>query len=130
MNQIAKPHQVKLNLKPRASAQILLMLENDFTLEGKFFRITIDGKGCEGFKYACGFDDQKENDIIYTTFEQTLQKEITIILDAFTAHYFREGEIDYDFDPDHKNEGFIITNSNEKKFYGKFFKDDSLTPKF
>ena len=47
--------ELKLQVSGAAIQQIKLMLEHDYTLKGKIFRIKIGGKGCGGFTYQTGF---------------------------------------------------------------------------
>ncbi len=113
---------LKIEVTQRALSQIKLILENDYTLTEKTLRISIDGKGCNGFDYAVGFDKKLDNDtsIQYNDF--------VIVLDPFAAHYCNQGELDYLFDIANDVEGFIFTNKNEKNYRGKFFKDESKAP--
>lgn len=118
-----------LNLTPRAASQINLILENDYTLENKLFRVQISGKGCSGFNYATGFDEIHEDDIIAKIFVKEMNQEMKLLLDPFTAFYFHQGTIDYQIDPETNEDGFVIMNVHEETYFGKFFKDESLVPK-
>ena len=40
----------------KAIDEIRLILENDFTIKGKFLRVQITGKECDGFTYSVGKD--------------------------------------------------------------------------
>ena len=75
----------QINLSDAALRQIKLIEENDYTIEGKFFRLKVGGKGCDGFTYEMGFDEVKVDDHIlpYNTSHGRLE----IILDPFTAFY-------------------------------------------
>ena len=54
----------KLNFTDQALNQINLITKGD---EKKYFRITVQGGGCSGFKYDFSFDDKiKKNDIIFS----------------------------------------------------------------
>lgn len=118
-----------LNLTPRAASQISLIMENDYTLENKLFRVQISGKGCSGFNYATGFDEQHEDDIVADIFVKEIKQEFKILLDPFTAFYFHQGTIDFQLDPKSNEDGFVILNVHEESYFGKFFKDDSMVPK-
>jgi iron-sulfur cluster assembly protein len=110
-----------LKISKIALAQLKIMQEMDYTLEGKYPRIAVKGKGCSGFDYALFFDTPKKNDVV-VTFEKT-----NILLDPFTAFYFKNGTIDYKLLPG--EEGFIITNFDEELYQGKFYdKNPQLVP--
>ena len=51
----------KLNFTDQALNQINLITKSD---EKKYFRITVQGGGCSGFKYNFGFDSKKNGDDI------------------------------------------------------------------
>ena len=54
----------KLNFTDQALNQINLITKGD---EKKYFRITVQGGGCSGFKYNFGFDSKsnEDDDIIF-----------------------------------------------------------------
>ena len=109
-----------------AKSQLSLILENDFTLKGKYLRVLISGKGCDGFTYSIGFADFHQDDLnIPVKNDDNLE----VIMDPFTAFYLRETHIDYVQDLKNGDEGFVVTNKDQKKYHGKFWrKDDSLVP--
>ena len=51
----------KLNFTDQALNQINLITKGD---EKKYFRITVQGGGCSGFKYSFGFDSKSNGDDI------------------------------------------------------------------
>ena len=57
----------KLNFTDQALNQINLITKGD---EKKYFRITVQGGGCSGFKYSFGFDSKLSGDDI--TFGKTV----------------------------------------------------------
>ena len=57
----------KLNFTDQALNQINLITKGD---EKKYFRITVQGGGCSGFKYNFGFDSKSNEDDI--TFGKTI----------------------------------------------------------
>ena len=57
----------KLNFTDQALNQINLITTGD---EKKYFRITVQGGGCSGFKYSFGFDSKLNGDDI--TFGKTV----------------------------------------------------------
>ena len=53
----------KLSFTDQALNQINLITNSD---EKKFFRITVEGGGCSGFKYNFGFDKKSnEDDVVF-----------------------------------------------------------------
>ena len=49
----------KINFTDKALNQINLITKGD---DKKYFRITVQGGGCSGFKYSFGFDSRSNND--------------------------------------------------------------------
>ena len=115
---------IHLKLSPAAISQIKLIRENDFMLEEQVFRIQIDGKGCGGFDYALGFTEKHSDDLVIE-----IAPDVNLHIDPFTAYYCREGIIDFIFDPEKDIEGFSYINPSEKKYRGKFFKNEEMVPK-
>lgn len=123
-------HISKIKISKEALNQILLIKENDYTVEGLSFRIAIDGKGCQGFDYAIGFTEQKADDLeVYLTDEDNNKIDQKVLLDPLVHFYIKEGFIDYIFDHQNQVDGFVFENTDEKHYRGKFFKDESKTPK-
>lgn len=111
----------------RALSQLKLILENDFTLAGKYFRILVSGKGCNGFTYSAGFTDQKDDD--FSVKISNSDDEIIVIMDPFAAFYLQESSVDFIQDFEKDTEGFVITNHLQKKYAGKFWRNkEELTP--
>jgi iron-sulfur cluster insertion protein len=110
----------------QALQQIQLMIENDYTIEGKILRLTISGKECDGFVYDLGFTESVTDDVIST--HQLDRFSFSLARDPFTAHYFKHGDIDFKLDIENNSDGFVINNHEQHNYQGKFFKDDSLTP--
>ena len=65
----------------------------------KYFRITVQGGGCSGFKYTFGFDDKVEKDDIL--FEQTIIDKISLDIIAGSTVDFKKEMI---------GESFVIRN--------------------
>ena len=112
-------------LTDQALTQIQLIRDNDYTLESSVLRLSIDGKKCEGFTYAIGFDSIKNDDI-----QIDLPEDITIAMDPFTAHYCQNVVVDFQLDPENGVDGFVVENNDQKNYQGKFFKDGSNVPDF
>ncbi|RZF20892.1 MULTISPECIES: HesB/IscA family protein [Halobacteriovorax] len=110
----------KLSFTQMAQDQLNLMLENDFTLQGKYLRILISGKGCEGFKYSIGFHDLNDDDFLVPVKEMDTE----VAIDPFTAFYLGETQIDYQFNYINDEEGFVVVNKQQDEFQGKFWRKD------
>ena len=116
--------EIKINFTRKAQEQLKLIREHDYTLEGQYFRLKIDGKGCNGFEYALGFTPKFSEDIEFPI----IGTEDIMLIDSFTAHYCDQGEIDFLCDPENEQEGFYYTNPREKEYRGKFFKNEEKLP--
>jgi iron-sulfur cluster insertion protein len=106
----------------RALSQLKLIIENDFTLAGKYFRIVVSGKGCEGFTYAAGFTDLNDDD--FQVRIANSNDEIYVLVDAFAAFYLQEASVDFVQDFEQDAEGFVIVNHAQAQgqFKGKFWR--------
>lgn len=116
-----------LRFSPQALAQFKLINDHDFTLAGKFFRILISGKGCDGFTYSVGFTDWHDEDIkvpIHDERNQPCLEGSLVLMDPFTAFYLQEVTVDYLQDFANNNEGFVVTNEKQKEYAGKFWRQD------
>ena len=105
-----------------AKAQLELILENDSLLRKKKLRVTIQNKGCSGFTYSVGFDNPREGDIEVE--HNPRVENLYVIMDKFTAFYCKNIICDYLHDIESDSDGFSITNQDEEKFQGKFWKED------
>ena len=104
-----------------ALEQVKLILLNDFTLNGKFFRLVVSGKGCDGFTYGVGFTGMNTEDILVPI---SKEPDLEVIMDPFTAFYLQDTIVDYQTDFENNNEGFVVINRRQKDFHGKFWKKD------
>jgi Fe-S cluster assembly iron-binding protein IscA len=109
-----------------AMSQLSLILENDFTLKGKYFRLLISGKGCDGFTYSVGFTDWNDEDLLVPIKDQSGSntKDLQVVMDPFAAFYLQKCSVDYIQDFANNNEGFLIKNENQKVYAGKFWRQD------
>ena len=125
METIVDPGQIKtphVSATEMAVSQLELIIENDFTLKGKYLRLLISGKGCDGFTYSVGFTDLNQDDLnVPLLNEQGEKTSLELLMDPFTAFYLQECLVDYQQDFDHNKEGFVVQNLNQKKFAGKFW---------
>ena len=56
----------------------------------KFFRISIDGGGCQGFSYKFDFDDKiSENDKVLDF------NEVTILIDSTSLEFINDAKLDF-----------------------------------
>lgn len=114
----------QLTITKEAINQLNLIKENDYTIQDKIVRVTISGKECDGFVYSIGFDEIHPDDIVV--------KDITfsyeVHMDPFTAHYLKNGKIDFVLDLENNTDGFTVINFDQDLFKGKFFKDETLEP--
>lgn len=119
-----KEQEIKIVMSQNAIDQINLIFENDYTINDQVLRLSIDGKGCNGFDYAVGFSDTIDGDTLY----EIDGLKTPLRLDPLVAHYCQDGQIDYIIDFENNTEGFLFTNHNEKKYRGKFFKNEDMLP--
>ena len=113
----------KIEISDNATSQILLSEKNDPYTKGKFFRIHISGKGCDGFSYQTFFDEKKDDDFII------IEDKITIIMAPFTAFYSQNLKLDFVADFSNDLEGYLVENANQKQFSGKFWREKpEITP--
>ena len=128
MDQKITASDIKLFVTDSAIRQIQLMQENDYTLEGLFFRIKIGGKGCGGFTYDTGFSEFHPDDLIIEKEVPLINFKMKILIDPFTAFYTQEATLDYLLETGTNEEGFVVSNASEGQHKGKFFKDESKLP--
>ena len=86
----------KLNFTDQALNQINLITKGD---EKKYFRITVQGGGCSGFKYNFGFDSKSNRDDL--VFGKT-------VIDKFSLDIISGSTID--FKKEMIGESFVIEN--------------------
>jgi Fe-S cluster assembly iron-binding protein IscA len=104
----------------RAFLQLKTIIENDFTLAGKYFRILISGKGCDGFTYSAGFTDLHVDDFEVKV-TNIASEELHIIIDPFAAFYLQNASVDFIQDFVLDTEGFVVVNHAQEEFHNKFF---------
>ncbi|MCR9206032.1 MAG: hypothetical protein NXH75_15725, partial [Halobacteriovoraceae bacterium] len=97
-----------------------------FTLKGKYFRLLISGKGCDGFTYSVGFTDWNDEDLLVPIKDESGSntKDLQVVMDPFAAFYLQKCSVDYIQDFANNNEGFLIKNENQKVYAGKFWRQD------
>ena len=87
----------EIKFTDRAKKQIEKIINNDQLK--KFFRITVKGGGCSGFKYDFSFDDKTSKEDI--TFDKT-------VIDKTSLDIINGSEID--FKEEMIGESFVINN--------------------
>lgn len=117
-SQIATPD---IQFSDRAFLQLKTIIENDFTLAGKYFRILISGKGCDGFTYSAGFTDLHADDFEVKVMNVATDDELHIIIDPFAAFYLQNATVDFIQDFINDTEGFVVINHAQEEFQHKFF---------
>ncbi len=87
----------KLEFTNSAKNQIFKIIQGDHTK--KYFRITVRGGGCSGFKYDFSFDDKIEKDDVL--FDKTLVDKSSLEIIAGSTIDFKKEMI---------GESFVINN--------------------
>ena len=100
-----------------AQNQLRLIIDNDFTCKGKYFRILISGKNCDGPIYSTGMDNPLPDDM------ELVCHGFTIIMDSFSAFYLQKATVDYTQDYIGDKEGFVVINHRQNELSGKFWID-------
>ena len=111
-----------LKITQKAIDQISLILKNDFTLTGKFLRVQITGKECDGFTYSVGFHTIHKDDYKFAC--PQLGENKFLIMDPFSSFYLQDFTLDFIQDYENDLEGFEVINHDQKEFHGKFWKKE------
>jgi Fe-S cluster assembly iron-binding protein IscA len=112
--------QPKIELTQEALEQLELMLIHEQALAGMGFRVNIEGKGCDGFKYALGFTSSLDDDLEIQIPLKT--RTLTIFMDPFTAYYTPSSELHYHCDWNTDEEGFVLKIHQADLYQGKFWR--------
>ncbi|MDW8437008.1 MAG: iron-sulfur cluster assembly accessory protein [Chloroherpetonaceae bacterium] len=102
--------QALVNLTEGAAAEVKRIIAENKIPEGYKLRVGVTGGGCSGLSYALGFDQQKENDELFTS------NGVEILLDKRHAIYLAGTTIDYQ--DGLQGRGFTFDNPNAKKTCG------------
>ena len=120
---ITKVDPPKVELTKDAASQIYLCLKHDPYVQGKYFRIHISGKGCDGFSFETFFDEPLKDDF------KIITRGLTILMAPFTSFYGQKLMVDYILDHENDLEGFVVKHHDQGKFAGKFWRENpELTP--
>ena len=95
----------KIEFTDQAKEQIEKIISNDKTK--KYFRISVKGGGCSGFKYDFSFEEKPSNEDL---------KFNNIIIDKTSADLLKGSEIDYATDL--IGDSFKISNPQSKSSCG------------
>ena len=82
---------------------------------GKYLRIYLSGKGCDGFEYGVTFDNKEDADKVIS-----IPGTIDLICDERTFEFVEGSEIDWV--DDERGQGYLVNNPHHNKFRGKFYK--------
>ncbi len=94
-----------LEITENAIKQITKLLE--FEPEGSFFRVTVEGGGCSGFKYNFSIDN-KINDK-----DQKIQQ---VVIDEISHNFLKNSKLDYE--QNLMSKSFRIINPDAKSSCG------------
>lgn len=89
---------------------------------GKYLRVYLSGKGCDGFDYGVTFDVTQAGD---RTFD--CSDDIKLVCDERSLQFVDGSSIDWV--DDERGRGFLVNNPNHKKFRGKFYKKEAWRQK-
>ena len=94
-----------LEITENAKKQIAKLLLNE--PKGSFFRVSVEGGGCSGFKYNFSIDNKSnENDILIGQ----------ILIDKNSLEFIKNSKLDYE--QNLMSESFRITNPDAKASCG------------
>ena len=94
-----------LEITENAKKQIAKLLLNE--PKGSFFRVSVEGGGCSGFKYNFSIDNKSnENDILIGQ----------ILIDKISLEFIKNSKLDYE--QNLMSESFRITNPDAKASCG------------
>jgi len=94
-----------IEITENAKKQIVKLLLNE--PKGSFFRVSVEGGGCSGFKYSFSIDNKSnENDILIDQ----------ILIDKISHEFIKNSKLDYE--QNLMSESFRITNPDAKASCG------------
>lgn len=94
-----------IEITENAKKQIVKLLLNE--PKGSFFRVSVEGGGCSGFKYNFSIDKKSnENDILIDQ----------ILIDKISHEFIKNSKLDYE--QNLMSESFRITNPDAKASCG------------
>ena len=94
-----------IEITENAKKQIVKLLLNE--PKGSFFRVSVEGGGCSGFKYNFSIDNKSnENDILIGQ----------ILIDKISLEFIKNSKLDYE--QNLMSESFRITNPDAKASCG------------
>jgi iron-sulfur cluster assembly protein len=98
-----------IKLTPAAQQQAKALLSKETSKEG--LRVAVIGGGCSGLQYKLGWDNPKENDMVFE-YENGLK----VLVDDKSALFLLGSTLEYHNDIDRS--GFEVINPNAKNSCG------------
>jgi iron-sulfur cluster assembly protein len=98
-----------IKLTPAAQQQAKALLSKEVSKEA--LRIAVIGGGCSGLQYKLGWDNSKENDMVFE-YENGLK----VLIDDKSALFLLDSILEYHNDIDRS--GFEVINPNAKNSCG------------
>ncbi|MDO8644843.1 MAG: iron-sulfur cluster assembly accessory protein [bacterium] len=93
-----------LSLTLKAVEKIKYFASQTQNVEGKFFRVSVQGGGCSGYQYSFAFDQKNAEDL------EIHIGGLTVILDPRSLPYLKGSEVD--FAETLNGAGFNVKNPN------------------
>ena len=93
-----------MEIPEAAKPRIQTILENKE--DDVYFRVYVQGGGCNGFKYGFDLDDRQSDDILFGL----------VVIDPMSYVYFEDAELD--FVKELMGESFVVNNPNTKTTCG------------
>lgn len=95
-----------LELTPSALNHIKgFVTEHGSEVQGKHFRVYVEGGGCSGFQYGFTFDVEKDGDE-----KVALPDNLTVLVDPMSINFLDGSVVDYV--DDFRGAGFLVKNPN------------------
>ncbi|MEM9822392.1 MAG: iron-sulfur cluster assembly accessory protein [Bacteroidota bacterium] len=111
MSEVKEKTQVDpISLTDGAVKQLMRIMEEQNVPDDHGVRVGVKGGGCSGFSYILGFDQQKDNDQVYTI------KGMKVLMEKAHGLYLLGIEIDWL--EGLNNRGFTFNNPNAKDTCG------------
>ena len=107
---------IKIHVSKAAQQRVLELLADEQSNDSKdYLRIYISGKNCDGFEYGVCFSEREESDVLAES-----DSPCPIVVDQPSKVFFYDCQLDWV--DDDRGQGFLVSNPQQKKFRGKFYK--------
>lgn len=93
-----------VTLTDTAAGKVKELLNGQAETDQAALRVAVRGGGCSGFQYALAFDEQRENDQVFT------YQDIKLLIDAESLPFVDGSEVDYV--EGLQGAGFAVNNPN------------------